>query len=178
MELTVDELVVRTGKPRLRPNRPLAITHCVGAVCRRLSRSSLFEATPQELAELLVSAQAARKLVTSLPNATYLEVRCATSPPASEPGLLRLLRPASPARPRALFGSKSATQTSSPLNVISDGQDSGVEIEGFRIWGLPWTPLCWGAFQVQDGSAASVEKCKKIPADIDVLVQRSKPCTF
>jgi hypothetical protein len=63
--------------------------------------------------------------------------------------------------------------------LIPDGvvylQDSGVEIEGFRIWGSPWQPEFqnW-AFNLPRGEALRV-KWEKIPRDLDILVTHTPP---
>ena len=52
--------------------------------------------------------------------------------------------------------------------------DSGVEIEGLKIWGSPVTPLYGGAF-----GKSRAEDCKKhwaqIPEDLDILVTHGPP---
>lgn len=52
------------------------------------------------------------------------------------------------------------------------GQESEVSIEGFRIWGSPWTPRSWGAFQILCPAQAK-EHWAKIPAGVDIVVGRS-----
>jgi Icc-related predicted phosphoesterase len=52
--------------------------------------------------------------------------------------------------------------------------DSGVEVEGLKIWGSPVTPLYGGAF-----GKSRAEDCKKhwaqIPEDLDILVTHGPP---
>ena len=54
-------------------------------------------------------------------------------------------------------------------------QDSGVEIEGLRFWGSPWTPtfLDW-AFMLPRGEPLR-ERWRVIPDDTDVLITHGPP---
>lgn len=54
-------------------------------------------------------------------------------------------------------------------------EDSGVEIEGVRFWGSPWTPafLDW-AFMLERGQPLH-EKWKQIPDNTDVLITHGPP---
>jgi len=54
-------------------------------------------------------------------------------------------------------------------------EDSGVEIEGVRFWGSPWTPIFqdW-AFMLDRGQAIH-DRWKQIPDDTDVLVTHGPP---
>lgn len=54
-------------------------------------------------------------------------------------------------------------------------EDSGVEIEGYKIYGSPWSPTFydWG-FNLPRGKAI-LEKWKKIPTDTDILITHGPP---
>lgn len=54
-------------------------------------------------------------------------------------------------------------------------RDSGVEIEGLKFWGSPWTPefFDW-AFNLSRGPVIA-ERWQQIPADTDVLITHSPP---
>jgi Icc-related predicted phosphoesterase len=54
-------------------------------------------------------------------------------------------------------------------------EDSGVEIEGVRFWGSPWTPtfMDW-AFMLERGEPLH-QKWQLIPEDTDVLVTHGPP---
>lgn len=54
-------------------------------------------------------------------------------------------------------------------------EDTGIEIEGVKFWGSPWTPkfLNW-FFMVQRGEQAR-KKWDKIPEDTDVLITHGPP---
>jgi len=54
-------------------------------------------------------------------------------------------------------------------------QDSGVEIDGLRIWGSPWQPwfFSW-AFNLQRGPEIR-EQWDRIPADTDILITHGPP---
>jgi predicted phosphodiesterase len=54
-------------------------------------------------------------------------------------------------------------------------QDSGVEIEGLKIWGSPWQPEFqnW-AFNLPRGDALKA-KWDKIPSDLDILITHGPP---
>jgi len=54
-------------------------------------------------------------------------------------------------------------------------RDSGVEIEGIRIWGSPWQPCFLGwAFNLPRGAALK-EKWDLIPTGVDILVTHGPP---
>jgi Icc-related predicted phosphoesterase len=54
-------------------------------------------------------------------------------------------------------------------------QDSGVEIEGLRVWGSPWQPRFYDwAFNLDRG-APLAEKWALIPDDTDILVTHGPP---
>lgn len=54
-------------------------------------------------------------------------------------------------------------------------RDSGVEIEGLKFWGSPWTPVFFDwAFNLARGPAIA-ERWAKIPADTDVLITHGPP---
>ncbi len=57
-------------------------------------------------------------------------------------------------------------------------EDSGVEIEGLRFWGSPWTPtfMDW-AFMLDRGEALH-EKWELIPDNTDVLITHGPPKGF
>lgn len=54
-------------------------------------------------------------------------------------------------------------------------EDSGVEIEGVRFWGSPWTPtfMDW-AFMLERGQPL-YDRWQQIPEDIDVLITHGPP---
>lgn len=54
-------------------------------------------------------------------------------------------------------------------------QDSGVEIEGVRFWGSPWTPtfMDW-AFMLERGEPLN-QKWRLIPGNTDVLITHGPP---
>jgi len=54
-------------------------------------------------------------------------------------------------------------------------EDSGVEIEGIRFWGSPWTPtfMDW-AFMLDRGQALH-DRWMQIPEDTDVLITHGPP---
>jgi Icc-related predicted phosphoesterase len=53
-------------------------------------------------------------------------------------------------------------------------EDSGVEIDGLKIWGMPWVSGLrgWAFTRDEPGMA---ENCRVIPADIDILVSHGPP---
>jgi len=53
--------------------------------------------------------------------------------------------------------------------------DSGIELEGFKIWGSPWTPYCgnW-AFSPRD-SVKLIVAFNNIPLDTNILVTHGPP---
>lgn len=53
-------------------------------------------------------------------------------------------------------------------------EDSGTTFEGYKIWGMPWTPtFCDWHFMA--GPEKRKEKCDLIPHDIDILVTHGPP---
>jgi len=62
-------------------------------------------------------------------------------------------------------------------------ENSGVEINGLKIWGTPWTPhFCDWAFNFSDDPIRAEEQMAKIygeiPEDIDILVTHGPPRGF
>src|SRR5262245_39467259 len=54
-------------------------------------------------------------------------------------------------------------------------EDSGVEIEGLKFYGSPWTPwFCDWAFMLQRGPELAA-KWAQIPANVDVLITHGPP---
>ncbi|MCK7548903.1 metallophosphatase domain-containing protein [Marinobacter koreensis] len=54
-------------------------------------------------------------------------------------------------------------------------QDGGIEIEGFRFWGSPWTPVFFNwAFNLERGEALA-ERWARIPENLDVLITHGPP---
>ncbi|KPQ00245.1 metallophosphatase domain-containing protein [Marinobacter sp. HL-58] len=54
-------------------------------------------------------------------------------------------------------------------------RDSGVEIEGLKFWGSPWTPVFFDwAFNLPRGEAIA-ERWAQIPADTDILITHGPP---
>lgn len=57
--------------------------------------------------------------------------------------------------------------------------DSGIEFEGLKIWGTPWSPLFKGvnpnckAFMLNESKLQ--KKFEKIPSDVDILISHSPP---
>ena len=49
-------------------------------------------------------------------------------------------------------------------------QDSGIEIEGFKIWGSPWTPTFYNWHFMKERGAEIKERWDLIPDDTDILV--------
>ena len=49
-------------------------------------------------------------------------------------------------------------------------QDSGIEIEGFKIWGSPWTPSFYNWHFMKERGDEIKEKWDLIPDDTDILV--------
>lgn len=57
-------------------------------------------------------------------------------------------------------------------------QDSGVTIEGYKIWGSPWQPWFYNwAFNLQRGPQLK-EKWDLIPRDTDILITHGPPYGF
>ncbi|HSS43975.1 MAG TPA: metallophosphoesterase [Thermoanaerobaculia bacterium] len=54
-------------------------------------------------------------------------------------------------------------------------EDSGIEVQGLKIWGSPWQPWFYDwAFNLPRGPALA-EKWRRIPEKIDVLVTHGPP---
>jgi Icc-related predicted phosphoesterase len=55
-------------------------------------------------------------------------------------------------------------------------EDSGIEIKGLKIWGLPWTPIFneW-AFMLADESPAMEQRMSVIPTGLDLLISHGPP---
>lgn len=54
-------------------------------------------------------------------------------------------------------------------------QDNGVEIEGIRFWGSPWTPVFFNwAFNLERGEPLA-ERWRQIPDNTDVLITHGPP---
>lgn len=54
-------------------------------------------------------------------------------------------------------------------------EDSGVEIDGFKIWGSPWQPrFCNWAFNVERGEKLR-QKWEQIPERVDILITHGPP---
>lgn len=53
--------------------------------------------------------------------------------------------------------------------------DSGIEFEGRKIWGSPWTPTFLNWHFMRDRGAPIKEKWDKIPSDTDILVTHGPP---
>lgn len=49
-------------------------------------------------------------------------------------------------------------------------QDSGVQIEGYKFWGMPWTPTFMRWFWMKNRGTSMAKVCAKIPEDTQVLV--------
>lgn len=52
-------------------------------------------------------------------------------------------------------------------------QGTIIEIEGLKIYGLPWSLPIWGAFQLDEEGLK--RKCSQIPDDIDIIVSHGPP---
>lgn len=52
-------------------------------------------------------------------------------------------------------------------------QGTVIELEGLKIYGLPWSLPIWGAFQLDEEGLA--RKCSQIPNDIDIIVSHGPP---
>jgi len=52
-------------------------------------------------------------------------------------------------------------------------QHGGVELEGLKIFGMPWISPIWGAFQRDE--AGLEKKYSQIPGDVDVVVSHGPP---
>jgi Icc-related predicted phosphoesterase len=52
--------------------------------------------------------------------------------------------------------------------------DSGIEIEGLRIWGSPMTPLCGGAFGMPNAKDRS-KHWARMPQALDILITHNPP---
>ena len=54
-------------------------------------------------------------------------------------------------------------------------QDNGLELEGLRFWGSPWTPVFFNwAFNLERGDAIA-ERWSLIPEKLDVLITHGPP---
>lgn len=53
--------------------------------------------------------------------------------------------------------------------------DSGIEFEGFKIWGSPWTPKFYNFHFMLDRGDRIRQKWALIPDDIDILVTHGPP---
>jgi len=53
-------------------------------------------------------------------------------------------------------------------------QDSGVEIDGVKFWGTPWSPTFMDWF-FMDSEEGLTERYKKIPDDTDIIISHSPP---
>lgn len=58
---------------------------------------------------------------------------------------------------------------------ISYLEDSGVEFEGLKIWGSPWTPTFYDWHFMKNRGAAIKEKWDLIPEDTDILITHGPP---
>ncbi len=55
-------------------------------------------------------------------------------------------------------------------------QDSGIEIEGIKIWGSPWQPVFFNwAFNLPRNGPELLDKWKMIPGDTDILITHGPP---
>lgn len=55
-------------------------------------------------------------------------------------------------------------------------QDSGIEIEGIKIWGSPWQPVFYNwAFNLPRNGSELLDKWKMIPGDTDILITHGPP---
>lgn len=54
-------------------------------------------------------------------------------------------------------------------------EDSGIEINGIRFWGSPWSPTFMDWAFMQDRGDAINEYWQRIPEDTDVLISHSPP---
>lgn len=71
----------------------------------------------------------------------------------------------------ALSEAKAAWEEAGNIHYL---EDSGVEIDGVKFWGSPWTPLFYNwAFMHEDERLA--EYWAKIPTDTDVLITHGGP---
>jgi len=54
-------------------------------------------------------------------------------------------------------------------------RDSGIDIEGIRFWGSPWTPIFFDwAFNLARGPSIA-ERWAQIPSEVDVLITHGPP---
>lgn len=53
--------------------------------------------------------------------------------------------------------------------------DSGVEIEGFKIWGTPWVPYCGDWAYCTRDNVSMICAFNKIPLDTNILVSHGPP---
>jgi Icc-related predicted phosphoesterase len=54
-------------------------------------------------------------------------------------------------------------------------QDSGVEIEGVKFWGMPWTPRFYNWAFMTWTKEEAIEKASMIPEDTEILVSHGPP---
>jgi len=54
-------------------------------------------------------------------------------------------------------------------------QDSGLEFEGLKIWGSPWTPTFYNWHFMKDRGEPIKEKWDLIPEDVDILITHGPP---
>ncbi|CAJ0939536.1 unnamed protein product, partial [Mesorhabditis belari] len=74
--------------------------------------------------------------------------------------------------------SASSTQTVRLLTEPTILLDSSINIEGIKIYGSPWVPLCGDAtFYVPAGEEMQ-EKWAKIPEDLDILITHGPPLGY
>lgn len=52
-------------------------------------------------------------------------------------------------------------------------EDKGVELEGLKIWGMPWIVPIWGAFNREEGSLE--KKYAQIPDNVDIVISHGPP---
>lgn len=55
-------------------------------------------------------------------------------------------------------------------------EDSGIELQGIKIWGTPWTPTFYDwAFMLDDESPQMEARMKVIPSGLDLLISHGPP---
>jgi Icc-related predicted phosphoesterase len=52
-------------------------------------------------------------------------------------------------------------------------QDNLVELQGFKIYGLPWVSPVWGAFNSREENL--IRKYQNIPDDVDIIISHGPP---
>ncbi len=75
----------------------------------------------------------------------------------------------------------SLMQVKSLLTNCTYLEDSGVTIDGIKIYGSPWQPTYGtggGAFQVERNGEKIREVCSKFPSDADILLTHGPPLGF